>query len=97
MKLGGIIGNSRKVAHEEELLREFAETIGTQLIAFIPRETIVHDAEIHRQTVLEYAPQSTQAEVYRRLAKAIETNEKLTIPEPMVFDELEEMVERYGN
>ena len=97
VKLGGIIGNSRKVAHEEELLREFAETIGTQLIAFIPRETIVHDAEIHRQTVLEYAPQSTQAEVYRRLAKAIETNEQLTIPEPMVFDELEEMVERYGN
>lgn len=97
VKLGGIIGNSRKVAHEEELLREFAETIGTQLITFIPRETIVHDAEIHRQTVLEYAPQSTQAEVYRRLAKAIETNEKLTIPEPMVFDELEEMVERYGN
>ncbi|MGP1470353.1 MAG: nitrogenase iron protein [Schwartzia sp. (in: firmicutes)] len=97
VKLGGIIGNSRKVAHEEELLQEFSETLGTQLIAFIPREAVVHDAEIHRQTVLEYAPQSPQAEVYRRLAKAIEENEHLVIPQPMAFEELEEMVERYGN
>lgn len=97
VKLGGIIGNSRGVKREEGLLRDFAARIGTQLIAFIPRESIVHEAEIHRQTVLQYAPQSPQAEVYRQLAAAIETNQQLTIPTPLRFEELEEMVERYGN
>ena len=58
---------------------------------------MVHDAEIHRQTVLEYAPQSPQAEVYRRLASAIDENTQLVIPQPMAFEALEEMVERYGN
>lgn len=97
VKLGGIIGNSRNVEHEEELLKDFAARIGTQLIAFVPREAVVHQAEIHRQTVLAYAPQSPQADVYRSLAAAIEENTNLVVPTPLSFEELEEMVESYGN
>ncbi len=97
VRLGGIIGNSRKTPHERELLEEFAARIGTQLISFIPREQLVNIAENNRQTVIQYAPQSSQAQVYRELAQAIDTNENLAVPTPMTFDELEELVGKYGN
>ena len=81
VKLGGIIGNGRDVLNERELLEAFA----------------VHEAEIHRQTLIAYAPTSEQAQYYVRLAQAIDTNEMLTVPTPMAFEELEELVESYGD
>ncbi len=97
VKLGGVIGNSRSVLRERELLEAFAAKIGTKLVAFIPRDAIVREAENRRKTVLEYAPQSPQAEVYRELAMKIAANKELSVPEPMTFEELEAMVEAYGN
>ena len=60
--LGGIICNSRNVDREEELVSTFAETIRqSNDLSFIPRDNIVHQAEIRKQTVIEYAPESDQA------------------------------------
>lgn len=53
-RLGGIICNSRNVYREEELVSTFAETINSRMIQFIPRDNIVHQAEIRKQTVIEY-------------------------------------------
>ena len=97
VKLGGIIGNGRDVLRERELLEAFAARIGTQLITYIPRSRAVHEAEIHRQTLIAYAPDSEQAQHYTALAQAIDTNEILTVPTPMEFEELEDLVERYGD
>ncbi|HIU63572.1 MAG TPA: nitrogenase iron protein, partial [Candidatus Avacidaminococcus intestinavium] len=97
VKLGGIIGNSRNTINERELLEEFAKKLNTNLIAFIPRDLIVNEAEIKRQTVLQFAPQSTQADIYRDLAADILNNEQLSVPTPMTFEELEELVSKYGN
>ena len=97
VKLGGIIGNGRDVAREKELLEAFAARLGTKLIAYIPRSAAVHEAEIHRQTLIAYAPDSAQAKVYEELAAAIEGNVDLVIPKPMAFEELEDLVESYGN
>jgi nitrogenase iron protein NifH len=41
VRLGGIICNSRMVDREEELLRAFAEELGTHLVYFVPRDNIV--------------------------------------------------------
>ena len=38
-----------------------------------------------------------QAQYYKALAHAIDTNEMLTVPTPMAFEELEELVESYGD
>lgn len=97
VRLGGVIGNSRNITNERELLTEFARKLNTRLVAFIPRERSVHQAEIRRQTVIEWAPQSEQAEVYRTLAEFISTNKDLTIPTPITFTELEELVLTYGD
>lgn len=96
VRLGGIICNSRNVDREAELLRVFSEELGTQLIHFIPRDNIVQHAEIHRQTVIQYRPQSQQAEEYRQLAQKIEENTLFTIPTPITQERLEEILLQYG-
>ncbi len=97
VRLGGIIANSRNVYREEELIRAFAERLNTELIMFIPRDPIVQQAEIRRQTVLEYDPECNQANVYRELADKIWNNKSDSIPTPMDFEELEAMVYHYGS
>ena len=96
VRLGGIICNSRRVDREEDLLRAFAKELNTQLIYFVPRDNIVQHAEIRRKTVIEYKPESQQADEYRGLAKAIEENTMFTIPTPMTQERLEEILVEYG-
>jgi nitrogenase iron protein NifH len=97
VRLGGVIGNSRNILNEKKLLEEFARKLNTSLVTFIPREAIVHQAEINRKTVIEWAPQSQQASVYEQLAHTIMNNHNLTMPTPLSFEELEELVFIYGN
>jgi len=96
VRLGGIICNSRNVDREIDLLRAFCAELGTQLIYFVPRDNVVQRAEINRKTVIEYAPESKQANEYRQLARAIDENSYLTIPKPMSQERLEEILLEYG-
>jgi nitrogenase iron protein NifH len=96
VRLGGIICNSRNVDKEIELLRAFAEELGTQLIHFVPRDNIVQRAEINKKTVIEYDSTSHQADEYRALAKAIENNTKFVVPKPMTQERLEQILMEYG-
>jgi len=84
------------VDREIEVLKAFAEELGTQLIHFIPRDNVVQHAEINKKTVIDYAPKAPQAEEYRKLAKSIEENEMFTIPRPMTQEKLEEILLQYG-
>lgn len=96
VRLGGIIGNSRNTPGEKELLTEFSKLLNTRLIAFVPRDKIVNIAENNKQTVLQYAPGSRQASIYRELADTIWSNDEFTIPTPLTFEELETLVNTYG-
>ncbi|MDR1714006.1 MAG: nitrogenase iron protein [Coriobacteriales bacterium] len=96
VRLGGIICNSRKVDGERELLEAFATKLGSQLIYFVPRDNIVQHAEINKKTVIEYAPESDQANEYRGLAESVNNNEMFVIPKPMKQEELEDLMMEYG-
>jgi nitrogenase iron protein NifH len=96
VRLGGIICNSRKVDKEYELLKAFAEEIGSQLIYFVPRDNLVQRAEINKKTVVDFDPESGQADEYRALAQAIDTNKLFVIPKPMTQDRLEEIMMEHG-
>lgn len=95
-RLGGIICNSRNVDREKELLAAFAKELGTQLLYFIPRDNIVQHAEIRKKTVIQYRPESNQAQEYRNLADAVIHNTNFTIPTPMTQERLEEILFEYG-
>lgn len=96
VRLGGLICNSRKVDREADLISALAEALGTQMIYFMPRDNIVQRAELNRQTVIEYAPDSEQADHYRNLAKAIDGNTNHVIPTPMSNDALEKLLVEFG-
>lgn len=96
VRLGGIICNSRNVDREVEVVRAFAEELGTQMIHFVPRDNVVQRAEIRKKTVIEYQPECHQADEYRALAKKVEENEKFVIPTPVTQERLEEILMEYG-
>ncbi len=96
IRLGGLICNSRAVDREQDLISNFAKELGTQMIYFVPRDNMVQKAEIHRQTVIEFAPDAAQAEHYRNLSKAIDSNKMQVIPKPMPIERLEELLMDYG-
>jgi len=96
VRLGGIICNSRKVDNEYELLKAFAEELGSQLIHFVPRDNIVQRAEINKKTVIDYDPATPQADEYRKLAKNVDGNDMFVVPRPMTQDRLEEILMQYG-
>ena len=95
VRLGGVIGNGKNIVDEEDLVSEFAESIGSRMITFIPRSTTVQQAELNKKTVVEYAPESSQAEVYRRSADIILQNTTFHIPTPLSMDDLESLAYRY--
>src|SRR5690606_38776498 len=45
VRLGGLICNSRNVDRERDLIENFAERLGTQMIHFVPRDNDVQRAE----------------------------------------------------
>jgi nitrogenase iron protein NifH len=96
VRLGGIICNSRQVDKEYELLKAFAEELGSQLIYFVPRDNLVQRAEINKKTVVDFDPESGQADEYRALAQAIDGNKMFVIPKPMTQDRLEEIMMEHG-
>lgn len=96
VRLGGMICNSRNVDGELELMQEFCDQIGTQMIHFVPRDNIVQKAEFNRQTVVEFSPDSKQAHEYQALAGKIIANDHFVIPRPLELDDLEKLVLKYG-
>ena len=97
VRLGGLICNERQTDKELELSEALAGMLGTKLIHFVPRDNIVQHAELRRMTVIEYAPESKQAQEYRDLANKIHANAgNGTIPTPITMDQLEDLLMEHG-
>lgn len=97
VRLGGLICNERQTDKELELAEALAGKLGTKLIHFVPRDNVVQHAELRRMTVLEFDPESKQADEYRQLARKIHANKgNGVIPTPITMDELEELLLEFG-
>ena len=97
VRLGGLVCNERQTDKEYELAESLAKKLNSRLIHFVPRDNVVQHAELRRMTVLEYAPDSKQADEYRTLAAKIHENVgKGTIPTPITMDELEDLLMEHG-
>ncbi|SES69576.1 Mo-nitrogenase iron protein subunit NifH [Methanococcoides vulcani] len=89
--LSGIICNSRSVSREEEIVTKFAAEIGSELMAFIPKEQIVQDCERDGFSVIEKAPDSNIAQIYRKLARAIMERDTSVMPKALDDERLREL------
>jgi nitrogenase iron protein len=96
VRLAGLICNSRNTDREDDLVMALAKALGTHMIHFVPRDNVVQHAEIRRMTVIEYDPESKQAQEYRDLAQKIIDNDKFVIPTPITMDDLEDLLMEFG-
>lgn len=92
MPLSGVICNSRNVTREKEIITEFASGIGSELVAFVPKDDIVQECEREGFSVIERAPDSAIAEVYRKLATTIMNCGESKTPDPMDDARLRELI-----
>lgn len=81
--LGGIVYNVRGMLDEEDVVRDFAEKVNSQVIGCVPNAHQVAEAEIEGNTVIEYAPDSEIAALFRELAVQIYENTLISVPKPL--------------
>ena len=93
VKFSGVICNSRGAPNEEKVVNEFAKEIGSELLAYIPKDVIVQNCEREGYSVIEMAPDSDIAGVYRKLAKAIMADKETKIPKSLDDARLRELTQ----
>ena len=82
--LAGIICNSNgNETFEHAVIPDFAKKLGTPFVQFVPRSPVIQACELEGRPVVEYAPDSLEAEIFRNLAKAIMENDSRVIPTPV--------------
>ena len=95
--LAGVICNSAgEQAFERAVLAEFAETLGTRLIAWVPRSPVIQACEVEGKTVWQHSPQAPEVDVFRDLADRVLENRSRVIPTPFEqVDDLEAVYRRH--
>jgi nitrogenase iron protein NifH len=93
-RLGGLIYNVRGSLDAEDIVEEFAKKLGTNIVGKVPNSLLIAEAEIEGKTVIEYAPNSDIAKIYRELAKKIYENENGIIPTPLENEEIMQIGKR---
>ncbi|MDD1672270.1 MAG: AAA family ATPase [Methanomicrobiales archaeon] len=95
--LAGIICNSNgDEAFEHAFIPEFARRLGTNFVRFVPRSPVIQACELEGRGVVEHAPGSDEARIFRDLARSIMENDSRVIPTPMNdLAELEQVYRKY--
>ena len=89
-KLGGLIVNLRRVKNEQQMVTDFAEKIGTQIVGVIPYSQTIKQCGGDGETVFQCAPDSPEAQLYRDIGQKVFDNKHLVIPNTLEFEELYE-------
>ena len=67
--LGGLILNRRNVPDEREKVEVLAGDVKTKIVADLPRDNAISEAELHGKPVFEISPESEYVREIRNLAK----------------------------
>ena len=94
--LSGIICNSNgDDALERAVVPAFAQRLGSAFVEFVPRSSVIQVCELEGRAVVEHAPQSEEAAIFRELERKVMENDVKVIPTPV--EELPELEELYRN
>jgi nitrogenase iron protein NifH len=88
--LAGLVANLRNNDADREALDVFASVINTRVLACIPRDETIPQAEEAMTSLVEFAPESPAAGIFRDLADTILSTspDDLPPPNPLTDDEL---------
>ncbi len=92
--LGGFVYNVRGAIDDVNMVKGFAQSVGSKVIGAIPSDLMVAESELYGKTVIEYAPDSRIAESFRELATAILDNKESVVPKPLSREVLAELAQR---
>ncbi|PRP94280.1 nucleotide-binding protein [Enhygromyxa salina] len=87
--LAGLIVNLKDPEADRKVVERFAERINTRILAWIPRDPLVREAEYNRTTVVEAYPQAPISRVLRELAERIHDESVADRPLPTPMNEEE--------
>jgi len=93
----GIIANSMNQQIQREIINDFAKQTKTTIAGYVPRSLDVTRSELRGQTVVEHAPESEQAELYRSLARGVLNNDQKYVPAPLESEELKIWAEGWSD
>jgi nitrogenase iron protein NifH len=96
-RLGGVIANGLLASYAKPLIDDFVDRTGTQVVGYVPRSTVVSQSELYGKTVIEAAPDTEQAEIYRGLARSLVSNQESVIPRPLNGPELKLWAREWGD
>jgi nitrogenase iron protein NifH len=96
-KLGGIISHGLTGPFSESIVRDFAKRTGVNAISYLPNSTVVIQSELYGQTVLQAAPTSNHAYIFRRLAKQVIENRTGSVPTPLGAEDLRGWAREWGD
>ena len=82
ISLAGLVVNLRSNHADLDPIHRFAEAIGTQVISVVPRDPLVGVAELQRQSVVEFAPESPVARSLRFLGDRLLATDRTALPVP---------------
>ena len=95
--VGGIVYNGRGAADFEEVVQDFALKTGCRIVGKIPHDSLFAEAEVQGKTVIEYAPSSEIADLFRKLAWDIYENNLVSKPKPLNADEMSVLASIIGD
>jgi nitrogenase iron protein NifH len=97
-KLGGLVVNLRGLQDEQRIVSDFAEQLGTRVIALNPFSQLIKECGGAAKTVFEEHADSAEAEEYRGLAATIMNGDgDFGVPGTMTFEELYDWWSGYVN
>ncbi len=77
VSVNGLIQNRYESSADNELIQSYARDVNVPIIAAIPNSQTIREAEMHRQTVLQYAPNDRICTEFRTLAENIRHSAEL--------------------
>ena len=95
--LAGLVANLRGTDTPVGMIEAFADKLSTRVIATIPRDAKILEAERKRSTVVEYAPRVKSSKVFKQLAVDLAELDprKLPMPTPLEDEEFYEFIEQW--
>jgi len=85
VRLAGLVINLKSNQADIRPIQRFAESIGTRILGVLPRDPLVCEAEIYRQCIVQYAPESPVAVGVQAVIEAVVALDRndIAAPEPL--------------
>ena len=97
VRFGGVIANGLTGPFAESVVADFSQRTATRVLSNVPRSLVVMQCELFGKTVIEAAPKSNLAAIYRKLARTIVEGGEPSIPNPLEAAELKVWAREWGD